>query len=122
MFSEGIERDQWHEINELMIKCRTFFISIRSSHSQMFFKVSVLKNFTIFIGKTSAGVSLFFFFLKACNFIKKRLQHECFPLNIAKFSRTGFYRTPPVATSVVCKITIITSFLVCFLLHPKIAP
>ena len=26
--------------------------------------------------------------LQACNFIKKRLQHRCFALNIVKFSRT----------------------------------
>ena len=26
--------------------------------------------------------------LKACIFIKKRLQHRCFPVNIAKFLRT----------------------------------
>ena len=26
--------------------------------------------------------------LQACNFIKKRLQHKCFPKNIAKFLRT----------------------------------
>ena len=25
--------------------------------------------------------------LKACSFIKKRLQHRCFPVNIAKFLR-----------------------------------
>ena len=37
-------------------------------------KKVVLKNFTIFIGKLQTG-----------NFIKKRLQHRCFPLNIAKF-------------------------------------
>ena len=24
---------------------------------------------------------------KVCNFIKKRLQHKCFPVNIAKFLR-----------------------------------
>ena len=29
--------------------------------------------------------------LKAGNFIKKRLQHRCFPLNIAKFLRTAFF-------------------------------
>ena len=28
--------------------------------------------------------------LKVCNFIKKRLQHRCFPVNIAKFLRTAF--------------------------------
>ena len=27
--------------------------------------------------------------LKTCNFIKKRLQHSCFPMNIAKFLRTS---------------------------------
>ena len=33
--------------------------------------------------------------LKTCNFIKKRLQHNCFPVNIAKFLRTAFfYRIP----------------------------
>ena len=35
--------------------------------------------------------------LQACNFIKNRLQHRCFPVNIAKFLRTPFFnRTPPV--------------------------
>ena len=38
--------------------------------------------------------------LKAGNFIKKRLQYMCFPVNIAKFVRTAFYRTPPVAVFV----------------------
>ena len=28
--------------------------------------------------------------LKACNLMKQRLQHRCFPVNIAKFSRTAF--------------------------------
>ena len=35
-----------------------------------------------------------------CNFIKKRLQHIRFPVNIVKFWRTLFYRTPLVAASV----------------------
>ena len=29
--------------------------------------------------------------LKACSFIKKRLQHRCFHVNIAKFLRTAFF-------------------------------
>ena len=29
--------------------------------------------------------------LKTGNFIKKRLQHRCFPVNIAKFLRTAFF-------------------------------
>ena len=36
-------------------------------------------------------------FLKACNFIKKRHQPMCFPVNIAKFLSTPFYRTTLVA-------------------------
>ena len=28
--------------------------------------------------------------IEACNFIKKRLQHRCFPANIVKFLRTAF--------------------------------
>ena len=52
----------------------------RSSRSKIYFRISVLKNFTMFTGKhlcwslffnTSAG-------LKACNFIKNRLQHKFF--------------------------------------------
>ena len=30
--------------------------------------------------------------LKACNFVKKRLQHRCFPVNIAKCLRTAFFK------------------------------
>ena len=41
----------------------------RSSHSQMFFKIGVLK---------------------ACHFIKKRLQHSCFPVTLAKFLKHPF--------------------------------
>ena len=33
------------------------------------------------------------------NRVKKRLQHSCFPANIAKFLRTALYRIPPVAAS-----------------------
>ena len=29
--------------------------------------------------------------MNACNFIKGRLKHRCFPLNIAKFLRTAFF-------------------------------
>ena len=30
--------------------------------------------------------------LKAYNFIKKRLQHRCFPVDIAEFLRTSFFK------------------------------
>ena len=29
--------------------------------------------------------------LQSCDFIKRRLQHRCFPVNIAKFLRTTFF-------------------------------
>ena len=29
--------------------------------------------------------------LQSCDFIKKRLRHRCFPVNIAKFLRTAFF-------------------------------
>ena len=37
------------------------------------------------------------------NFIKKRLQHKCFPVNIGKFLRVVFfYRAPLIAGSGYC--------------------
>ena len=35
--------------------------------------------------------------LQTCNFIKKRLHHRCFPVNIPKVLGTVFYRTTLVA-------------------------
>ena len=49
----------------------------RSCHSQMFFKKVVLENFAIFTGK-HLWWSLFI-----TKFIKKRLRHRCFHVNIA---------------------------------------
>ena len=37
--------------------------------------------------------------LKACHFIKKRLQHRYFPVKLTKFLRKLFYGTPLVANS-----------------------
>ena len=58
---------------------------------QMLFKIVVLKNFTIFTGKHLRWI-LFLITLQAqaCNFVKKRLQRRCFPVNIGKFSRATF--------------------------------
>ena len=67
-------------------------VTNRGSRSQMSFKIGPLKNFKIFTGKHLCW-SLFFnkvAGLQACNFIKKRLQRKCFPLNIAKSLRTAF--------------------------------
>ena len=55
----------------------------------MFFKIGVLKNVAIFAGKAPVLELLFNKVgLEVCNFIKKRLQHRCFLVNIAKFLRT----------------------------------
>ena len=74
------------------------------------------KNFAIFTGKHMCW-SLFF------NFIEKRLQHRCFPVNIGKFLKNLFWRTSAYA----CfwrdfrKWLIRTFFLEsCFRNHPSI--
>ena len=59
----------------------------------MFYKRRVLIHFAKFMGKHLCW-SLFF-----NNFIKKRLQHKCFPVDFSKFLRTPFFRTSPVAAS-----------------------
>ena len=66
---------------------------IRSSRLQMFFKISILKKFLKLYSKTSVVEFLFnkVATLKGCNFVKKKLRHTCFPVNIAKFLRTSFF-------------------------------
>ena len=71
MFSDSTSRSSFLEVKEV------------------FCKESPPKNFAILTRKYLCW-SLFF------NFIK-RLQHRCFPVNIAKFLRTAFYRTPLLA-------------------------
>ena len=56
----------------------------RSSHSQMFFKIG-------FLGALG---------LKACKFVKKRLQHRYFAVKFVNFFRKLFFtETPPLAAS-----------------------
>ena len=64
----------------------------RSSRPEVFCKKGVLRNFTKFTGKHLCE-SLFFNKVAglACNFIKKRLWHRCFPVNFVKFLRTPFF-------------------------------
>ena len=63
---------------QLLGKC-TFIIfltrGVRSSQRRCSFKKGILKIFANFTGKG----------LQGCNFIKKRLQHRCFPVKFAKF-------------------------------------
>ena len=57
--------------------------TLRSSRSQMFFKIGVLKNFwSLFLIKLGPWRLAFL--------LKKRFQHRCFPVNTAKFLRTAF--------------------------------
>ena len=65
-----------------------YITTIWSSSLQMFFEIGVLKICNIH-RKTPVLESLFskLASLEACNFIKKRPQHRCFPVNIAKFLR-----------------------------------
>ena len=53
----------------------------RSSRSQMFFKISVLKNFAIFTGKH----------LRWSLFLIKLQAFRCSPVNTAKFSRAAVF-------------------------------
>ena len=49
--------------------------------------------------------------LQSCNFIKKRLQHRCFPVNIAKLPIFLFKKTPTqVFSCEYCKISKNTCF------------
>ena len=68
-----------------------FYRKPKSSHPQMFFKIGALKKFEIFTGKHMYWSH----FNKDAgrmdrNFIKKRIQHGCFPKNNAKFLRQHF--------------------------------
>ena len=57
----------------------------RSIRSQMFFKIGILKNFTIFTGKHLCwSVSL----IKLQTF---RLQHKCFPVKFVTFLKTPYF-------------------------------
>ena len=58
----------------------------------MFFKIGVLKNYSILAKKTPVFASLFnkAAGLKACIFIKKEIPRRYFSVNITKFLRTAF--------------------------------
>ena len=85
MFPGGIENNQWYEIGVLNL---TIFKYLQKQPPEVFYKKSCSENVAIFSGKHLRW-SLFLTKLQAhaCNFIKKRLQHRCFPVNIAKFLR-----------------------------------
>ena len=59
----------------------------RSRHRRCSVKKGILKNFANFTGK-----HLCLSLLQACNFIKKKLQHWCFPVKFTKFLRTSILK------------------------------
>ena len=66
---------------------RQFMRYVQKQPPDVFFKrIGTLKNFLDFSGKHLLE-SIFnkVAALQACIFIKKRLKHKCFPVNIAKF-------------------------------------
>ena len=84
----------WHNLSP-MLNLNSFlnfrlniFAKFSSSHSQMFFKKGVIKNFEIWTVKHLSW-SLLLIKLQVCNFIKKRLKR--FSVNIAKFLRMAFF-------------------------------
>ena len=56
----------------------------RNSRSEIFMKISVLKNFINLTGKHLR-------WSETCIFFKKRLQHGCFPVKFVKFLRTSSF-------------------------------
>ena len=97
------QRNLLNEINLLSLshwcfpgKFRNFFVE-QKQPPEVFCKNDVLKNFTIFTEKRLywshflnkvAGSSC----LQPCIFIKKRLQHRCFSVNIVIFFRTSIMK------------------------------
>ena len=85
-----------------MLRVASYFSLVnfyRSSCSQMFFKIGVLKTSAIFTGKTPDLESLFSKVagLKACNFVKDN-PTQVFSCEYCKiFKNTFFYKTPSVA-------------------------
>ena len=67
----------------MLILTRNELNEPKSGRSQMFFEKDVLKSLLNFTEKLQL--------LKDCNFIKKKLQHKRFPVNITKFLRTPFF-------------------------------
>ena len=62
----------------------------KSIMNRSYIKKAVLKNFAIFTEKHLSWCLFLYKYanLQSWNFIGKRLQHRCFPVNIAKFLRT----------------------------------
>ena len=92
VLSHNLRIQRWHSVAKYWERKQSFANVLQ---------ISYFKTFAIFNGKHLCW-SLFskVAVLKTCNFIKKRLQHRCFPVNIVKVLGIPYFRTPPVAASV----------------------
>ena len=79
-----IETEQWREMGQ-----RASSQNVQKQPGEVFFEKRYSEKFCNIHRKTSVLESLFHKVaaLKACSFNKKRIQHRCFPVNIAKFLR-----------------------------------
>ena len=66
---------------------RSLNINGKSNHKRCSIKKAVLKIFAIFTGKHLRRSLFLTKKISILNFIEKRVQHSCFPVNIAKFVR-----------------------------------
>ena len=76
--------------DKILITPLKFLFTVQKQPPEVFYEKVVLNNFAYIHRETPVLESLFnkVAVPKACNFIKKRLQHRCFPVNIAKYLRT----------------------------------
>ena len=77
-------------ITLLVFRPLTLLKRYRSSHQRCYIKRAAFYNFCNIHRKTPAqeSLSVKVIGLQACNFLKKRLRHGCFSVNIVKFLRT----------------------------------
>ena len=87
IFHHGINAEQ-----KFLQNTSRKLLMFRSSRSQMFLKISVLKNFANLTGKHLCW-SLFLIqtLLDSVDSVKKRLQHRCYLVKFAKFLKTLFF-------------------------------
>ena len=77
------KRKKWKPETEENIRkffLKLIFLKYPQNFRKTHWKIPMLKPLLIKVG------------LKTCNFIKKRIQHRCFPVNDTTFSRTPFLR------------------------------
>ena len=79
----------------LPVECKYHIYKIktdinRSSRRKCSVRKNVLGNLAKFTAKHLYQNLFFNKVMEACNLLKKRLSHRCFPVNFAKFLRTPF--------------------------------